>query len=245
MVRDVRSSRKGGAKASAETALGEEIKQYLEMLMERQTEKLLGRMAALERKLLEKDTIIDKLGGQLAVVKQVNVKYKETIENLQVSVDDLQQYERRYAVRIENIPYVKGESEDDLEEKICEVLDIAGVDVRNDTISRFHRSSAPRQNDDGTVVAQAIVKFRHWAPRLQSHLGRNSAFEKGYVIKHDLTKRRYGLLKKARDLIKGRFDVRDKVYAYADVNCNLTLRRGAAVYRFNTEAELDQAMAQL
>ena len=53
------------------------------------------------------------------------------------------------------------------------------------------------------------------------------------------------MLKKARDLIKGRFDVRDKVYAYADVNCNLTLRRGAAVYRFNTEAELDQAMAQL
>ena len=119
-------------------------------------------------------------------------------------MDDLQQYGRRMAIRIENIPHEKGETESDLTKKVVEVLGIAKVEVKADTISRLHRSSAPRRNDDGVVVDQTIVKFRHWAPRSQAHSGRNLAYKSGFVIKHDLTKRRFKLLKQARATVKER-----------------------------------------
>ena len=108
------------------------------------------------------------MNGELAVTKKVNSKLVETVDCLKISVDDLQQYGRRYAIRIENIPYKRGETETELHAKVVNVLAIAGVKVQDDTIGRFHRSSGPRKNDDGIDVAQTIVKFRHWAPRRQS-----------------------------------------------------------------------------
>ena len=225
--------------------LSDEVKLYLEALIESQTEKLLGRITALEDKILEKDAVIDELKGDLAITKTVNGKLVETVGNLRVSIDDLEQYGRRYAIRIDNIPYKKGETEDELQVKVHEVLAIAGVSVEDDTISRFHRSSAPRQNEDGVVTAQTIVKFRHWTPRRQSHIGRELARKKGFSIRHDLTKRRFSLLKKARDLVKNNFDESEEVYAYADINCKLTLRRGPKAMTFNTYADLDDVISQI
>jgi hypothetical protein len=171
--------------------------------------------------------------------------FMRTIDNLTVSADDLQQYGRRYSIRIENIPVTKGESEEDLSRKVKDVLKIANVDVQIDTIDRLHRSSAPRTNADGTVVAQTIVKFRHWGPRRQAHNGRVNARKSGFSIKHDLTKRRYNLLKSARQAIKDKYGDTDEVFAFADINCNLKLRSGASVSHFNTEAELEVALSTL
>ena len=112
-------------------------------------------------------------------------------------------------------------------------------------VCTLHRSSPPRTNDDGVVVAQTIVKFRHWDPRRKSHLGREDARKKGFAIRHDLTKRRYGLLKKARDIIKQQFAECDEVYAYADINCNLVIRRGAKAFHFNNDMELTHALSQI
>ena len=239
MNRDLRS------KGPVGNELGDEVKRYLEELMESQTEKLMGRITALEEKLLEKDTVIDELNGELAVAKRVNGVLVETVDNLRVTVDDLEQYGRRYAVRIDNIPFKKGETEAELQEKVKGVLKIAGVKVEGDTINRLHRSSPPRVNDEGVTVAQTIVKFRHWAPRRQSHLGRELARKEGFYIRHDLTKRRLALLKRARDLIKNGFDESEEVYAYADINSNLTLRRGPKAVSFNTDAGLDDAIARI
>ena len=189
-------------------------------------------MSELEKLLLDKDKQINELGGSLAVVKSVNQNLTQNIEHLRTDLDDLEQYGRRTSGRIENIPYEKGESESALKEKVVDVLSKAGVKVKEDTISRFHRSSAPRSikvkvkrtdgGEDGdengvdsgddseveytnVVVAQTIVRFRHWEPRRQAHLGRKNARDHGYAIRHDLTKRRYGLLTNAVARIRAPF----------------------------------------
>ena len=95
---------------------------------------------------------------------------------MEINVDDLQQYQRRTSVRIENIPYVKGESEDQLRTKVVNVLTKAGVEVKDDTICRLHRPGKPHplrknrseneaEDQPPVIVAQTIVKFRHWAPK--------------------------------------------------------------------------------
>ena len=52
------------------------------------------------------------------------------ISNLNTTINDLEQYQRRYSIRIKNIPYIKGESEADLKTKVVDVLSKAGVQVK-------------------------------------------------------------------------------------------------------------------
>ena len=98
--------------------LSESVKVYLENLLQTYTGKLLARMSELEKLLLDKDKQINELGGSLAVVKSVNQNLTHNIEHLRTQLDDLEQYGRRTSVRIENIPYEKGESESSLKSKL-------------------------------------------------------------------------------------------------------------------------------
>ena len=75
---NLRSSSKGVSQDN-DIELSEGVKTFLEDLMSRHTDKLLGRITTLEQKLLEKDTIIDQLNGQVAVVKKVNETFMNTI----------------------------------------------------------------------------------------------------------------------------------------------------------------------
>ena len=79
------------SKGAVGNEIGEDVKRYLEELMELHTETLLGRITALEDKLLEKDKVIDELNGELAVAKRVHGVLVETVDNLRVTVDDLEQ----------------------------------------------------------------------------------------------------------------------------------------------------------
>ena len=211
----------------------------------------------LENRLLEKERTINELKESLGVVKTVNKTLHKSVEALNIKVDDLEQYSRRTSIRIENIPYVQGETEADLNTKGDDVLSNAGVVVERDTISIFHHSGKPlplrkkRNNNEneedvgggeGTLVAQTIVKFRHWGSRRQAHYGRKNLQSHGYTIRHDLTKRRNDLLNEARDRIKAIVGDSDATFAFVDLNCNLAIRHDERVRYFNTKDELLEIM---
>ena len=89
------------------------------------------------------------------------------------------------------------------------------------------------------LVAQTILKFKEWGPRQQAHAGRKVAFDKKLpiFICHDLTKRRYQLLRSAKAKLKQ--IAKPDTYAFADVNCNLIMRSGKDHALFNSKDELD------
>ena len=93
------------------------------------------------------------------------------------------------------------------------------------------------------VVSQCIVKVVNWCARESLHLARKKARELSNPIKQDLTKRRLDLMKKACDLMYD-WEVLNEVpvYAYANINSDLVMRRGKDVKKFNTDDELTAAL---
>ena len=234
--------------------ISDAVKQYLEKLIGEQTQLLSSRIAALEAKLNEKDKIIDELNGSLAVVRKGNQQLQKNIDNMIIDIDDNTQYSRRYSIRIENIPYKKDETDAELKVKVTNVLKKAGVDVKDDTYDRVHRSGKPHRknqrpgqaqrqpSDDGQLVAQTIVKFRHWEPRRQAYVGRKKLKDTDYSIRVDLTKRRLQLLKTARQRIKALSGEDSEDFAYSDINCNLAVKFNGERHFFNTERELESIL---
>ena len=221
------------------------VKEYLEKLISEQTNTLSTKIAALELKLQEKDKKIDDLSSSLSVVRNVNQQLQKNIDSMRVEIDDAAQYSRRYSLRIETIPYKRDETESELKSKVVDVLTKAGVDVKDDTLDRFHRSGKPhpkRQNNQrtpGELVAQTIVKFRHWEPRRQAHVGRSKLRGTDFKIRPDLTKRRLDLLNTARDRVKAAAGDSNDSFAYVDINCNLAVRMNGERRFFNTVRELE------
>ena len=195
---------------------------------------------------------IDELSRQLNESRAEVRSLKRQLSETRLEVDDLQQYGRRMNVRLEGLPTDKGETDDALFGKIHDCLGKVGVNIVRNDIVRFHRSSAPKMNDDGVLVAQTILKFSNWDIRRRVHGTNKTAREKKVTtrIHHDLTKRRYELLGKARQRLKvvvaGQNRAEgDEAFVFADVNSNLKLRNGRDVRAFNDENELDRLITEL
>ena len=171
---------------------------------------------------------VDEIGSNLHVVRAAN-------SHLMLEIDDLQQYGRRMTVRIEGIEYSEKETDADLRNKIEVALASVNVDITPGMFVRYHRSGKPYVRD-GKRVAQTIVRFSHWKPRLQAQKGKRIARENelDIMIRNDLTKRRHALLRKAISMLPKREDV----FTFADSNSNLIIRDGEAYYHYNTEHEL-------
>ena len=88
------------------------------------------------------------------------------------------------------------------------------------------------------------MKFKSWRARKQFYDARPKKFKNGkkkpgyklFFVSADLTKRRYLLLLKARELIKNNDDID---FAFADINFSLGFRYKNGSFRyFNSENEL-------
>jgi 2'-5' RNA ligase len=213
-------------------------KSYLEHLLKEATHTMLVKLKSNEEKLVKLANDLKRSQAEVRAVK--------------IEMDNLQQYTRRRSVRIEGIEVVERETEEQLFGTIQEKLAELDVHVGESDVIRFHRSAAPKPNKKtGKLCAQVIVKFARWQHRRQCHFANKKARAVKSTIRvhHDLTKRRYGLLLKARKLIDDKYgeqpdqDENDvnappKVFAYADMNSNLLVRRGREAFPFNDEKEL-------
>ncbi len=114
------------------------------------------RLTAIEKRLAVKDKEIDVLSEDVSQLKHQILFAARESERLAVEADDLQQYGRRMNIRVDGIPYEKGESQDDLQQKIEVMLKSVDVDVSPNMLVRFHRSAAPVMKDDGTYAGGAM-----------------------------------------------------------------------------------------
>ena len=191
--------------AADELNLSAEMKEYFENLMAQHTQTILNRVEALEKRIQEKYCIIEELKVEKEELKE-RVSYME--KNVFVAIDDAEQYGRRMNIRLENIPYSSDETNATLKTKIETALEQCGVEVNDGMLVRWHRSGRPYslENKDGTTtkVAQTILKFSTWEPRRQAHRSKAKIKDDDlpYIVRHDLTKRRFSLLKEAMTELK-------------------------------------------
>ena len=112
-------------------------------------------------------------------------------------------------------------------------------------IDRSHRIGEEYKDDvTNKMVRPIIVKFRSWGERTAFYKARPRLFSNGikkpgtlpFRVSLDLTKRRYDLLKHAREVIKSNPNF---LYAFADVNCSLVIKdKNNKHHYFNTKDDL-------
>ena len=191
---------------------------------------VLQELADLKRRMTEKDAIITKL--------------EERVAQLETAHDDLEQYGRRLNIRIENVPHSDGESPQDLEQKVLNNLKDSGAAITVNDVQRLHRSTKLRLKD-GVKTSQVIVRLNNWKAREAAHLARNNARIRGFAIKQDLTHARRELIAEGHAAMR---DWRvppnsDPVFIYANINCQVVMRRGREVERINSMDDLQRVLA--
>ena len=136
-------------------------------------------------------------------LKKTNENLTSTVQELQLKIDDLEQYSRRSCVR------VSGVSETDGENVTAIVMDLANrihADVTPRDIDRSHRvgSKFDRNRDNGNrrKDRDIIVKFTNSSARLEFLKGRKALREQKakVFINEDLTSSRMELAFECREL---------------------------------------------
>lgn len=142
---------------------------------------------------------VNEMKFEIAVLKQENTALKNENQELKLSIDELEQYGRRNAVRISGIPETPQEDTDAI---VRDVASKMGVTINEEDISRSHRSGQPGKS----YPRQILVKFTRYNTKrklLKSRREMKSVTTLKHVyINEDLTKRRQALYKKTRELLK-------------------------------------------
>ena len=173
------------------------------------------RISALENKIdcLESSLKVTQ-ACNTALENEVDTKTKEILKNQ----EETEQYSRRLCLRIYGIKCEDNESAEVCLQKCVKVFEELGVSIPNVCIDRAHRVGKAIFKD-GLKKQPMIVKFTTWRHRTEVFRARKKL--KDYTIYLDLTRERLSLLKEARKYIEGNSSCE---YAFADVNCRLSLR---------------------
>ena len=196
-------------------------------------------------------------------VKTENQSLRNELTKVTIQHDDLEQYGRRYAIRVEGLEFTDNKEENKaLQAKLIEEFKELDIIIADSDIVRLHRSSKLKhlkvnKNSDETFPSkQCLIKFSNWRAREKfGSFNKKMRNKTKLRVYNDLTTRRLGLLADARTKIRDTFrgmnysDERvnslpdtENVFAYVDINSNLAIRSRGEIRRFNTHAELNDIL---
>ena len=159
-------------------------------------------------------------------------KQQSEIESLQTKVrhlendnESLEQYGRRTCLRLIGIPPPENGNEtgEDCLKKVQHLIQELAVDIPSSCVDRAHRIGKPFKRRDGSTAQTIIVKFTTWRHKTLLYRKRNNEICKNKKLQMylDLTKKRNGILKDAREKVKNFSNVD---FVFANVNCQLCLK---------------------
>ena len=182
---------------------------------------------------------IRKLDAEKSVASHVSEILKENL-------DSISQYTRRPCLIVEGIPYVKGESIDDVENAAKKVFKenfgLEEEEIENE-LDKAHRVGPVFNGGDQKI----IVKFKSHKFKEKVFKEKKANQDEKIKIKPSLTKRRNDLLSYARDLCEGHVNIH---FVFADCHGNLKIRtrdrvNNRFVFGFNNELELSSLLVKV
>ena len=158
-------------------------------------------------------------------------------------MDDMEQVSRKVNLRLKGIELSKNDSPTLLMEKIMKELNDAEVDIPTYEIDRCHRIG-DRYHYNGKTYQDVLIKFGFWRSRNTMYQNRKTF---SFRVLADLTTRRMGVLKSARDEVLRVPGLNDLVdFVFADVNCKLKMKtKSNRFYGFNTHDEFLSLVGRL
>ena len=140
--------------------------------------------------LSELQKTIDENTAVIEALKETINEKDAVINDLQVKLDDLEQYQRRQCLRVFG---VEEGPDEDTDVKAIEIARKIGVDLSIEDIDRSHRIGV-RNNDRPRPI---IIKFVSYRKRSEVFHSKKNLKGSGVTIREDLTKMRHSLLKEA------------------------------------------------
>ena len=125
--------------------------------------------------------------------------------------ENIGQYGRRLRVRISGIPSQKNESAEDVRNSVKSVIEESRCDIPDIAQDCGHRIG--KYDPSGKNVRPFIVRFTTFRYRALFYRARKNLSKNGVHL--DLTKQRFTLYQKTRDLVKSKTFIK---YVYVDVN---------------------------
>ena len=143
-------------------------------------------------------------------VKSVNLemeKVKKQMQNQKMEIEKLEQYSRKENIRISRIEEADTEDEELLAEKVCNIANETGMELRKSDISTAHRIGRKVAGRCRPVIVRFVSRMKRTELlRKKKNLQGNDDFRRVF-INEDLTTTRYKLFQYSK--AKGDAFIRD------------------------------------
>ena len=140
---------------------------------------------------------------------------KKKCSDLELSLDNNEQYSRTTCLRITSIPCEEKEASEEVLKKVKILIKKeAEVDIPEETVDRAHRVG-PKKNKN-QAIRNKFFTFRH---RTVFYRVRKT-LKNGIKLHIDLTKKRFNLLLDVQSFIQGKENVE---YVYADMPISIAI----------------------
>ena len=215
--------------------------------IEKATEPLNRRIEALESKIVNEldaklnDLVSEKVSRENELmnsrVQTIELKidlYESHMGNMELKMDDAEQYSRRACLRIYGIPSQQNEAVGDCVKKVLELFKEINVTVTEEQIDRAHRIGRKTQEKDGSCSQAIIVKFCSWKERTAVYRARKELKGKNTSIQLDLTSWRARLLSDGKARVK---DIPEIEFVFVDINCRMGLKVKVGGLKFFSDLE--------
>ena len=174
---------------------------------------------------------INKQEEKITVLESTISVLQTGISRLSKSNEETEQYGRRLCLRIDGIDSTPDETAEVCLEKCKKIFRTLEVDVPDTVLDRAHRIGKPKYKD-GIKQQTMMVRFTTWRHRTAVYRARKK--DKSVRIRLDLTKQRLDLLIKAQKVVEERDDI---MYAFADVNCRLSVKHKSGKFTYFNDIE--------
>lgn len=156
-------------------------------------EKLEGQMLDLESKTAAMSKEVKVVKGKTARLEGNVNDHEKRVSSLEMDINELEQYTRRWNLRVYRVPEVAGEKVEDCVKKVSQIFsDLIGVKTSPQDIEVAHRSGKP-----GEKARPVLVRFFDRKKRDEILANRRKLKNKGFAIDEDLTWLNYKLSRKA------------------------------------------------
>ena len=188
--------------------------------------------------LKKRDIKIEKLQTRNCSLEQRVAVIECELKELEVRIDDNEQYSRRQSLKLDGIPKKYNENSGDVLQTVYDEIDRLELEIDKWDVDRCHGNGPVHINDNHERQQTTLVKFTSWYARNKFYQARKLS---SYYVKPDLTKRRENVFSYARDQLRNRNYVSNHIkYVFVDPNCNLmACTRTGRFMKFNTEGEFD------
>lgn len=154
---------------------------------ERVSESMKERCEQLESRLFDVEQNMDKVLEENKTLRKQNDELKETVTKTQRDLNDLEQYGRRWNLRVFNVNEKQGETAEDAVRKACKVFtELIGVPTTAEDLEACHRVG--RVGDPDKKKSRAIlVRFKNRALRDKVLANRKKLRGQKVSVGEDLT----------------------------------------------------------